>query len=89
MHWKLVADHILTVQSLELLASLLFLFIFIIGSQLIEVIGFLCPLSAGPNYSPVSGSQRSTLLSAPADAKIEPSGEKATYMTQPVWPVMV
>jgi hypothetical protein len=80
---------ILTVRSLEELASLLSSVILIRGSQEIEVINFLCPLSGKPIYLPVNASHIRMLLSIPPLASVFPSGEKATNRTQPLWPSQV
>ena len=81
--------HILTVRSFEELASLLSSVILISGSQDIEVINFLCPLSGKPIYLPVKASQSKILLSIPPLARVLPSGENATKRTHPLWPSQV
>ena len=80
---------ILTVRSFEELASLLSSVILISGSQEMDVINFLWPLSGKPIYFPVNASQRSRLLSIPPLASVFPSGEKATKSTHPLWPSQV
>jgi hypothetical protein len=61
MQELLAADQILTMQSLEELASLRSLVALIIGSQASEVMKFLCPFNGSPFYLPVSTSHKNTL----------------------------
>ena len=86
---RMLASHILTVQSFELDANLAVTIRKCKGSHDRPVIHFVCPLIASPYGFPVFGSHKRIVLSIlPVEMNFA-SGDHATHKTQLVCPLKV